>query len=79
MDKPQSIADALAETGGLKPGPGTPSKKRKGKKGILFYQLPAVIKHLKLLALAENKTQHALLVEALNLLFKQYGVGQIAS
>lgn len=59
------------ESGSLPPS-------RIGKKALTAYFDPEVIKQLKLLAVAEEKTIQALVGEALNELFKKYGRPHIA-
>jgi hypothetical protein len=51
---------------------------RKGKKALTGYFDPEVLKQLKLMAVAEDKTVQALMTEALNELFKKYGKPHIA-
>lgn len=57
---------------------GTLPPSRRGKKALTAYFDPEVIKQLKLLAVAEEKTVQALVGEALNELFKKYGRPHIA-
>lgn len=51
---------------------------RRGKRALTGYFDPEVIKQLKLLAAAEDKTMQALMSEAINELFKKYGRPHIA-
>jgi len=51
---------------------------RRGKKALTAYFEPEVLKQLKLLAAAEDKTIQSLLAEAINELFKKYGRPHIA-
>ena len=51
---------------------------RQGKKALTAYFEPEVLKQLKLLAAAEDKTIQSLLGEAINELFKKYGRPHIA-
>jgi hypothetical protein len=51
---------------------------RRGKKALTGYFDPEVIKQLKMLAAAEEKTMQALMSEAINELFKKYGRPHIA-
>lgn len=51
---------------------------RQGKKALTSYFDPEVIKQLKVLAVAEDKTMQALMSEAINELFKKYGKPHIA-
>jgi len=51
---------------------------RRGKKALTAYFEPEVLKQLKLLAAAEDKTAQSLLAEAINELFKKYGRPHIA-
>ncbi|WP_237482879.1 ribbon-helix-helix domain-containing protein [Lichenibacterium dinghuense] len=63
--------------GGIKKAPGQPPS-RQGKVAISAYFDPAVRKQLAILAVKEDRSQAALLAEALNLLFQQYGEPPIA-
>ena len=56
----------------------TAQASRQKKKGIVAYVHPGVAKQLKLLSTETEKTQQELLIEALNLLFKDYGKQGIA-
>ena len=51
---------------------------RRGKVAVAAYFDPAVRKQLAILAVKEDKSQAALLAEALNLLFERYGEAPIA-
>jgi len=51
---------------------------RRGKKAIVGHFDPVVCKQFKLLAVEQDKSSQALLVEALNLLFEAYGKQPIA-
>ena len=51
---------------------------RHGKKALTSYFDPEVIKQLKLLAAAEDRTMQALMSEAINELFKKYNRPYIA-
>lgn len=62
---------ALAESAGQPPS-------RQGKVAISAYFDPAVRKQLAILAVKEDRSQAALLAEALNLLFVQHGEPPIA-
>src|SRR3954453_23894864 len=55
-----------------------PAPSRKGKVAISAYFDPAVRQQLAILAVKENKSQAALLADALNLLFEKYGEPTIA-
>ncbi len=52
---------------------------RRGKVAISGYYDPAVRKQLAILAVKQDKSQAALIAEALNLLFERYGEPPIAS
>ena len=52
---------------------------RRGKVAISGYFDPAVRKQLAILSVKEDRSQAALMAEALNLLFEQYGEPPIAS
>jgi hypothetical protein len=51
---------------------------RRGKKALTGYFDPEVLKQLKVLAAAEDKTMQSLMTEAINELFKKYGRPHIA-
>ncbi len=51
---------------------------REGKRGKLVYLTEAAEKQLSYMGLEQDKTQQALMVEAVNLLFAHYGRDQIA-
>ncbi|MCB1964586.1 MAG: hypothetical protein KDI64_00650 [Candidatus Accumulibacter sp.] len=51
---------------------------REGKRGKLVYLTEAAEKQLSYMGLEQDKTQQALMIEAVNLLFAHYGRDQIA-
>ncbi len=51
---------------------------RRGKRAFTGYFAPEVLKQLKILAAAEDKTMQSLMTEAINELFKKYGRPHIA-
>ena len=51
---------------------------RREKKTVMSWHDAAVVKQIKAIAFEEEKTQQALMQEALNLLFAKYGKDQIA-
>jgi hypothetical protein len=55
-----------------------PAPSRQGKVAISAYFDPAVRQQLAILAVKENRSQAALLADALNLLFEKYGEPTIA-
>jgi hypothetical protein len=55
-----------------------PAPSRQGKVAISAYFDPAVRQQLAILAIKENRSQAALLADALNLLFEKYGEPTIA-
>jgi hypothetical protein len=55
-----------------------PAPSRKGKVAISAYFDPAVRQQLAILAVKQNKSQAALMAEALNLMFEKYGEPTIA-
>ena len=55
------------------------TKPRKEMKAALIYQLPEVMRQLKMLAVERDTTQQKLWAEALNDLFAKYGKPPIAS
>lgn len=72
---PETLPDRpAAEEGGKTALP--PS--RRGKKALTGYFDAEVIRQLKLLAAAEDKTMQALMSEGINELFKKYGKPHIA-
>lgn len=58
--------------------PAGPPPSRQGKVAISAYFDPAVRKQFAILAIKEGKSQQALLADALNLLFREHGEGEIA-
>jgi hypothetical protein len=86
MSKP-SFADGLkalkSQQPELIPSPAPPPKSveppsRAGKVIISAYFDPAVRQQLAIMAARQNKSQAALMAEALNMLFTEYGESQIA-
>lgn len=89
-----SLKDQLEKAKGNKIPPPQPDKQQKtqitnkeppitkstreGKKGISLWYDPIVLKQLKQLALDTDKTQTALITEAINDLFSKYGKPPIA-
>ena len=59
--------------------PASVAPSRQGKVAIAAYFDPAVRKQFAILAVKEEKSQAALLADALNLLFERYGEPPIAS
>jgi hypothetical protein len=55
-----------------------PAPSRKGKVAISAYFDPVVRQQLAILAVKQNKSQAALMAEALNLMFERYGEAPIA-
>jgi hypothetical protein len=55
-----------------------PAPSRKGKVAISAYFDPVVRQQLAILAVKQNKSQAALMAEALNLMFEHYGEAPIA-
>jgi hypothetical protein len=55
-----------------------PAPSRKGKVAISAYFDPVVRQQLAILAVKQNKSQAALMAEALNLMFERYGEPTIA-
>ena len=51
---------------------------RVGRQGLTTWLQPAVIRQFKTLAFTQEKSQQKLMEEALNMLFKHYGVPEIA-
>lgn len=62
-----------------KAAPAAVAPSRQGKVAIAGYFDPAVRKQFAILAVKEDKSQVALLADALNLLFERYGEPPIAS
>ena len=77
---PQAIASAVeieqAEAARVRASDPAPS--RVGKVAISAYFDPAVRQQLAILAVKQNKSQAALMAEALNLMFERYGEPTIA-
>ncbi|MEJ1297686.1 MAG: hypothetical protein RPU64_14800 [Candidatus Sedimenticola sp. (ex Thyasira tokunagai)] len=59
-------------------GKNTLPPSRRGKKALTGYFDPEVLKQLKVLAVAEDKTMQTLMSEGINELFKKYGRPHIA-
>lgn len=51
---------------------------RIGKKGVTFYLEPEAVKQLRTISLNEDTTLQALMIEAVNRLFKNRGKAEIA-
>lgn len=68
VEQPESVRAHVSE----------PAPSRKGKVAISAYFDPAVRQQLAILAVKENKSQAALMAEALNLMFERYGEPPIA-
>jgi len=51
---------------------------RVGKKGVTFYLEPDAVKQLRSVGLEEDHTLQALMIEAVNMLFKSRGKAEIA-
>ena len=60
------------------PQPRRREASREGKRGKLVYLTEAAEKQLTFIGAEHDKTQQALMVEAVNLLFERYGRDQIA-
>jgi hypothetical protein len=78
------MSSKLSDLGKLSSVDPAPKKKtrnvpRKQQTGIICYQLPEVAQMLRIVAAEQNKTQQALLAEALNAVFVKYGKPPIAS
>lgn len=69
---PPPVADAAASRSGAK------SKGRAGRQFIAAHVVPEAAKQFKLLAVQQERTTQALLVEAINDLFAKYGQSRIA-
>lgn len=76
--KPAETAPDVVERVTAPSEPAGPPPSRQGKVAISAYFDPAVRKQLAILAVKEDRSQAALLAEALNLLFQQYGEPPIA-
>ena len=75
-ERPPEDERALPSPAPAKAYPEPPS--RVGKVAISAYFDPAVRQQLAIMAARQNKSQAALMAEALNMLFAQYGESQIA-
>lgn len=60
------------------PQPRRREASREGKRGKLVYLTEAAEKQLTFIGVEQDKTQQALMIEAVNLLFERYGRDQIA-
>ncbi|MCB1810896.1 MAG: hypothetical protein KDK04_04105 [Candidatus Competibacteraceae bacterium] len=82
VEKPAQAGNSPAQ--GKKPASQGESVKtalppsRQGKKALTGYFHPEVIRQLKMMAAAEDKTMQSLMAEAINELFKKYGKPHIA-
>ncbi|HAN48570.1 MAG TPA: hypothetical protein DCQ20_06790 [Nitrospira sp.] len=81
--KPVTRIPAAAPTSAPAPEPPqVPARRREasreGKRGKLVYLTEAAEKQLSFIGVEHDKTQQALMVEAVNLLFERYGRDQIA-
>lgn len=75
---PAASAEVKEKATAARPAKSNQPPSRQGKKALTAYFEPEVLKQLKLLAAAEDKTIQALLAEAINELFKKYGRPHIA-
>jgi hypothetical protein len=77
---PQPIATAveMEQTEAARIRASEPAPSRVGKVAISAYFDPAVRQQLAILAVKQNKSQAALMAEALNLMFERYGEPTIA-
>jgi hypothetical protein len=77
---PQPVAPAvdIEETESARVRASEPAPSRIGKVAISAYFDPAVRQQLAILAVKQNKSQAALMAEALNLMFERYGEPTIA-
>lgn len=75
-------AAAPATTTPVSEPPAVPPRRREasreGKRGKLVYLTEAAEKQLTFIGVEHDKTQQALMIEAVNLLFERYGRDQIA-
>lgn len=81
--KPTSAAPAAVQTAAMSAQSDLAAKpriaaSREGKRGKLVYLTAAAEKQLTFIGAEHDKTQQALMVEAVNLLFERYGRDQIA-
>jgi hypothetical protein len=60
------------------PGTSAKGKSRQGRQFIAAHVVPEAAKQFKLLAVQQDRTTQALLVEAINDLFAKYGLSRIA-
>ncbi len=73
-----SVADAPGEAAPAASEPAKQPPSRQGKVAISGYFDPAVRKQLAIMSVHQDKSQAALLADALNLLFEQHGQPPIA-
>lgn len=71
-------APALVPDAPVNPAAGERAPSRRGKVAVAAYFDPAVRKQLAILAVKEERSQAALLADALNLLFERHGEPPIA-
>ena len=75
---PASAPATVAPSTAVANQPRARAASREGKRGKLVYLTEAAEKQLSYMGLEQDKTQQALMVEAVNLLFAHYGRDQIA-
>jgi antitoxin-like ribbon-helix-helix protein len=80
FSKPATAATQTASAPATTPEPQPRRREasREGKRGKLVYLTAAAEKQLTFIGAEHDKTQQALMVEAVNLLFERYGRDQIA-
>ncbi|HAN91142.1 MAG TPA: hypothetical protein DCQ33_03565 [Nitrospira sp.] len=79
--KPVTRTAGLSTTPVSEPPVAPPRRReasREGKRGKLVYLTEAAEKQLTFIGVEHDKTQQALMIEAVNLLFERYGRDQIA-
>ena len=67
-EAPSPAADAALATGST-----TVPPSRRGKRGVLVHVDPAVLKRIKYIAVDQERSQHSLLLEAVDDLILKYG------
>jgi hypothetical protein len=75
---PTALATTTAAAESVAQPPRRREASREGKRGKLVYLTEAAEKQLTFIGAEHDKTQQALMVEAVNLLFERYGRDQIA-
>jgi hypothetical protein len=75
--KPTSLSDVMAKKANAAPSP-QPAEEGAGTRTLTLRLAPVVHDQLREMAFSSRRSQHALLMDALNLLFERHGKPPIA-